>query len=145
MPALSSLRRQLAALPLPILLLSAAVAAAWAARLLAPLPEALPAAPLAMAPAPAAAASPAALWLNETAAAPAAVKVLALIGSPSGNGRAVLEVDGALVAGNTGESPLPDWRIVAVRPDAVDLEIDGKMRTLNQPLPAPGPEIAVSR
>jgi len=63
----------------------------------------------------------------------------------AGDGRAALEVDGALFAGNTGESPRRGWCIVAKRPDAVDLEIDGKMRTLRQPLPAHGPEIAVIR
>jgi hypothetical protein len=145
MPALPAPHRSFAALPLPILLLSLAAATAWAGRLLAPLPEALPAAPLAAAPAPGPAASPAALWQNETAATATSIKLLALIGSPSGSGRAVLEVDGVLVAGNTGESPRPGWRIAAVRPDAVDLEIDGKIRTLKQPLPAPGPEIAIAR
>jgi hypothetical protein len=68
-----------------------------------------------------------------------------LIPASAGDGRAFLEVDGALFAGKTGDSPQPSWLIVAMRPDAVDLEIDGKMRTLRQPLPAPGPEIAVIR
>ena len=145
MSSLPASRRLSARLPFPVLLLSAIVAAVWAVRLLSPLPEALPAAPLAI-PAPVASHAPGALWQSEPAVPIAgAIKILALIGSPSGNGRAVFEVDGATVAGNTGESPMPGWRIVAVRPDAVDLEIDGRIRSLSQPLPVAGQETSITR
>ena len=144
MMILTPVRRLFGRLPFAILMLCAAVLAYWAVRLLAPLPAPLPAAPLAVDAAPAAA-RPAELWQNEAGARAESIKVLAIIGSPSGRGRAVLEVDGKALAGSTGEELRPGWRVAAVRPDAVDLEIDGKIRRLSQPLPAAGQEISIAR
>ena len=122
--------------PFIALLATAGVVGYWAVRLLSPLPAPLPSEPIA-----ATVVStgqplqPAELWLTAATPQTSKIKLLAIIGSPSGQGRAVFNVDGQSVAGSTGENPLPGWRIVAVRPVTVDLEIDGKIQTLSQPQP----------
>lgn len=122
--------------PFIALLATAGVVGYWAVRLLSPLPAPLPSEPIA-----ATVVStgqplqPAELWLTAATPQTSKIKLLAIIGSPSGQGRAVFNVDGHSVAGSTGENPLPGWRIVAVRPVTVDLEIDGKIQTLSQPQP----------
>lgn len=139
MPAMTRFGTQYRKPPFIALLATAGVIGYWAVRLLSPLPAPLPSEPIA-----ATVTStgqplqPAELWQIAAAPQTSKIKLLAIIGSPSGQGRAVFNVDGQSVAGSTGESPLPGWRIVAVKPVTVDLEIDGKIQTLSQPQPLAG-------
>lgn len=131
--------------PFFIILLSAGIITFWAVQLLSPLPAALSGEPASDAVDVSRPLNPSGLWHTAAAQKSSSIKILAILGSPSGAGRVVLEIDGKSVAASSGGSPLPGYRIIAVRPAAVDIEIDGKIQTLAQPLPVAGSEISISR
>lgn len=142
LPKFSSFRDGFDKPPFWAQLLTAAAMVFWAVQIFSPLPAPLVSDPFATADSkPQQALQPAALWQTEVAQKPKDIRVLALLGGASGRGRVVLAVDGKSIAANTQDSPFPGWRVLAVRSDAVDLEIDGKLVQLKPPLPMPGREI----
>lgn len=131
--------------PFLITLLTAGIITYWAMQLLSPLPAALSGEPASDAADLSRPLNPASLWQTAAVQKSSNIKILAILGSPSGAGRVVLDIDGKSVAASTGGSPLPGYRVIAVRPAAVDIEINGKIQTLEQPLPVAGSEISISR
>lgn len=125
--------------PFVVALLCVVVIAYWAVRFVSPLPLALPSAPSTESmPSASVPIQPAALWQNESSVSPASIRLKAIVGSPAGHGRVVLDVDGNSIAGNAGDEPVPGLRILSVRPEAVDIEFQGRPITLRQPLPVAG-------
>jgi hypothetical protein len=141
-----TIRRFFGTTPFSVVLLTVCVLAYWAVRLAAPMPAPLSAVPLAVAPAVQAEAwKPAAIWQNAASPQPTSIKVLALIGSVDGAGRAVLEIEGGLFAANSGEELKAGWRVVSVRPETVEIDVNGKRQTLHQPMPVAGQELKAVR